>query len=185
MRTRKGKKIKCLICGKKVYRYPSQSCQYCSKKCWYIAMREGKNPMFGKKHNPETIKKIRIKHLGRKLSKETKRKISITSRKNARYGSKSNFWKGGISSENNRLRHCLKWKLWRIAVFERNKFICQKCKQRGRKITPHHICNFEDYPELRFNVANGITLCEKCHRKFHKKYGRQNTTKGQLEKFLV
>lgn len=40
-----------------------------------------KNGMFGRKHSPETIEKIRLTRLGKKASAETKQKMSI-SRKN-------------------------------------------------------------------------------------------------------
>jgi len=31
--------------------------------------------------------------------------------------------------------------------------------------------NFADYPEFRFDVDNGITLCEPCHKKQHEQTG--------------
>jgi len=37
---------------------------------------------------------------------------------------------------------------------------------------------------IRFAIDNGITLCKECHQSFHKKYGKKNNTKEQLEKIL-
>lgn len=57
---------------------------------------------------------------------------------------------------------------WRIAVFERDNYTCADCEVRGGRLNAHHIKSFKDYPKLRHDVDNGITLCECCHRKRHK-----------------
>lgn len=58
------------------------------------------------------------------------------------------------------------YKQWRRDVKIRDGFTCKMprcgCKQRG-KLEVHHILKWVDYPALRFNVINGITLCRKCH----------------------
>ena len=100
---------------------------------------------------------------------------------------KSHFWKGGKMKnypELIRLRKSGEYRLWRKAVFERDNFTCQKCGQKGGKLIAHHINNFADFPELRFNIDNGITFCKKCHKEFHKKYGKNNNTLGQLQEFF-
>ena len=90
----------------------------------------------------------------------------------------------GNSDENQKIRSSKEYKLWQKAVFEIDNWTCQKCQQRGGNLHAHHIFNFADYPLLRTSIENGITFCKKCHKEFHKKYGRKNNTKEQLIKFL-
>jgi len=115
---------------------------------------------------------------GLKRSKETRIKIS-----NAKKGNKTNFWKGGICPINLKIKSSVRYKLWREIIFERDNWTCQICNKRGFLIHAHHINNFSDYPNLRFDLNNGITLCTNCHRKFHKYYGKRNNTKEQFNKF--
>jgi hypothetical protein len=58
---------------------------------------------------------------------------------------------------------------WRKAVFERDNWTCQHCKKRGGRLHAHHIKPKSRYPELMFDVSNGLTLCEPCHHKIHTK----------------
>jgi len=58
---------------------------------------------------------------------------------------------------------------WRSNVFARDKYICQKCGARGVEINAHHIKSFKDYPDLRTELSNGITLCKYCHTEEHKR----------------
>lgn len=54
---------------------------------------------------------------------------------------------------------------WRNAVYKRDKYVCQGCGKRGGKLNAHHIKPYKKYPELRYNLKNGITLCIDCHKK--------------------
>ena len=76
-------------------------------------------------------------------------------------------WKGGITSENSAIRNCTEMKYWRISVFERDNYMCVKCNEKGGKLNAHHIKKFSLYPELRFDVSNGLTLCSHCHKIIH------------------
>lgn len=92
-------------------------------------------------------------------------------------------WKGGITGERYRTMQSKKYKDWRSEVFKRDDYTCKKCGQVGYEIRAHHIHNYSDYPKLRFDVDNGITFCEVCHRDFHGIYGNK-TNERQLNEFL-
>jgi len=62
------------------------------------------------------------------------------------------------------LRASKEYKLWRKSVFERDKYRCLWCDNGGR-LNADHIKPFSQYPELRFAIDNGRTLCVSCHLK--------------------
>lgn len=80
-------------------------------------------------------------------------------------GEKHWNWKGGSTNESKRIKSNKIYKEWRKEVFERDKYTCQDCGIIGGELHPHHIKPFAYYPELRFEITNGQTLCAKCHRK--------------------
>jgi len=60
---------------------------------------------------------------------------------------------------------------WRNEVFKRDNYTCVECGVKGN-INAHHIKEWHQYPELRFDLDNGITLCVECHVKKHP--GKEN-----------
>ena len=64
-------------------------------------------------------------------------------------------------------RRSAEYSEWRQRVFLRDNFTCQNCGDRGGKLNAHHIKSYAKYPQLRYSVQNGITLCEACHREVH------------------
>ena len=89
-------------------------------------------------------------------------------------GGNNNHWKGGITPINEKIRTSIEYDNWRKNVYKRDKYSCQICGKK-KDIVAHHIKAFADYPDLRFNVENGITLCRSCHFKVHR--GGCKTTK--------
>jgi len=94
-------------------------------------------------------------------------------RKDTTCGEKHYNWKGGISGENRRLRHSVEYREWRTSVFERDDYTCMQCGKRGVYLEANHIKRFIDFPKLRLDIGNGITLCRPCH----------DATKGKEESF--
>jgi hypothetical protein len=56
------------------------------------------------------------------------------------------------------------YKEWRYQVFKRDRHKCKiNNKDCNLKVVAHHILSWKDYPELRYEVNNGITLCQYHH----------------------
>ena len=92
-------------------------------------------------------------------------KQSLRTRKNrslALSGEKGPNWNGGHSRNYRRGYKSEQYKHWRTEVFRRDKFKCRGCKTGGY-LTAHHIKSFAKFPKLRYEVSNGLTLCEDCH----------------------
>ena len=139
----------------------------------------------GTKHSEETKRKMAEAIRGRKSSKETRRKVSLagigrkwTESQRDKFiktfkANKSNRGKipwnwQGKSSVNTRLRKSAQYKEWRLAVYQRDGFKCVGCgDNRGGNLQAHHKLSFAKYPKERFNVGNGVTLCNECHAAIH------------------
>ena len=106
-------------------------------------------------------------------------RIKLCSRKckaDSQRGKKPWNWKGEITTEIVRLRYTNEYKLWRTAVFARDNWTCIWCFQKGGRLEADHIKSFALYPELRFAIDNGRTLCILCHRTTDT-YGGKSKTK--------
>lgn len=61
------------------------------------------------------------------------------------------------------------FKQWRLGVYKRDNYKCHiSDTQCLGRIEAHHILRWKDYPELRYEIDNGITLCHFHHPR--KKY---------------
>lgn len=132
----------------------------------------------GKKQTPEARRKMSAARMGMKLSPEHRRAISRSHR--ARYTEEERAQMTIARAE----RRGVEYRLWRDAVLARDKWTCQKCGKKGDFIRAHHIIGFNDQPNLRTNVDNGITLCKQCHVSFHSIYGKGGHSRAQLTDFM-
>lgn len=104
-------------------------------------------------------------------------------------GENSPFWKGNLVKENRRARDCWQYDDWRKSVYKKDDYTCQCCGQRGGILNAHHIKSFAKNKDIRYDVANGITLCKLCHDSsikgsFHNMYGTNDNTPEELELYI-
>lgn len=97
---------------------------------------------------------------GWKMPEKAKDKI-----RQSQIGDKNNNWKGGVTKEEHVLRLTSPYKNWKLQVFKRDNFTCQECGMKNKNLECHHIKSFAEYPKLRMDIDNAISLCKKCHLK--------------------
>ena len=94
-------------------------------------------------------------------------------------GTKSPRWKGGVTTENIRGRNRSIYRIWKLGALKLANETCQKCgavkghvcECCGQRVVlhVHHIKQYADHPELRYDPANAEVLCAKCHYEEHTK----------------
>lgn len=142
-----------IIAKNKSFDKPNRN--FCSHKCATI---------WRNKTTPKTEAQIQMIIKIGKDSKGKPKKLGFGEKiKEANLGEKSHFWKGGLTEKNRLLRNSAKMQEWRKCVFERDNYKCVLCGINGY-LEADHIKPFSKYPELRFELSNGRTLCKPCHR---------------------
>lgn len=168
------------------------NCNYCNSDILKLGGDIGKNLRTDAKFTcrnciPKIKEKPENKHSCKYCGKQAKWKKSKTRQNRGKYCSRKCYNEWQKSEENigpnnpnyidggrhethiQTLRKREPWKLWRKAVYERDNYTCQFCGIVGGKIHPHHIKFKKQFPQLIYEISNGITLCEKCHMQLHRK----------------
>lgn len=190
---RTGKLINCKVCEKEFYVqiFDLDNRKYCSSQC-YWKDKKGKIPSYIIPLFNECLEcrnKFRtfpgLMKKGKRFCSKKCFDIYQTGKPNGRAGialthlrgENASNWQGGKTQESQRIRGLIEYKLWRTEVYKRDNWICRKCNRRGGKLNADHIKPFALYPELRFDIDNGRTLCWDCHRK-------TNTFGGKTSKII-
>jgi len=116
----------------------------------------------GKKHSEEHIKnqkESRSRNGWWKNPEETKIKIGL-----ANSGEKNARWIKDREIVKRNLRNDPGYQQWHKEVKKRDKGKCRiNNKDCSGYCEVHHILSWSEYPELRYNINNGITLCQAHH----------------------
>jgi 5-methylcytosine-specific restriction endonuclease McrA len=90
-------------------------------------------------------------------------------------GERNVNWRGGVTSENEKIRKSIEYKEWRREVMKRDNYTCICCGTKQTRKNPmvvDHIKPFSLYPELRFEISNGRTFCKECDWKYGFRWNR-------------
>jgi hypothetical protein len=120
-----------------------------------------KNPFFGKHHSENSKNRISKSKTGKPSLIIGKKRPELSGEKNWRWIADRSLLKTYKDSEE---RRSPKYKDWVKGVKNRDNWKCRiNNHDCSGKIFAHHILSFTYYPELRYNINNGITLCRAHH----------------------
>lgn len=150
-------KIKCIVCKKEFKAWQSNINVGKSKTCsWKCAKISISNTLTGRK-NPKHSEFMK----GKQYSKKNTNDLKIS--RSQAYDTRYKEWMNSVKKRDN----------WKCRI--RNKDCCGKLES-------HHILPWRDFPELRYDIKNGITLCIKHHpRKRSEEFNLINVFKNLIK----
>lgn len=157
--------------------------QFCTRNCRRIGMK-------GRSLSPQSQfkKGMATWNKGKPMSEESKEKLRESLKRIMPTKKRYSHWRGrnlpfeirkkmseagkirwfgheDKRKESKKIRDSFEYQEWRKAVFKRDDFTCVICKKTNCYLEADHIKPFARFPELRFSIENGRTLCIECHRK--------------------
>jgi len=130
--------------------------------------------MRGRVATEETRQKLSLAHRGRiQTEEQVKRKTELLLKHYDKKGRRDTC------------RDSSKYQTCKKTVHERDSYTCQHCGKLGlvgKDCHVHHIKDWDNFPELRYEISNGLTLCMSCHMKEERKLGNgYNFQTGKVE----
>lgn len=133
----------------------------------FMQLHPGENPFKGKRHTAET-RAI----LSEKASTPKPHLRGERNGMSGRRGANNPNYQGGSSPERQRQYASSEWRELQRVIYARDGYRCRRCgagKTERRGLHAHHIQPWAKRPELRFDLANIVTLCRTCHQWVHSK----------------
>lgn len=146
-------RLTCSTCGTEYWqhRYRAMTSRFCSKACWSTRAPRRECERCATLYVPPIA-------ASRFCSKSCAVETMV--------GPLSPRWKGGVSLKRDRARFSRELRKWRMAVLEVHGSRCAECGAE-QDLHVHHIQAWSKRPDLRFDVSNGLVLCESCHSAAH------------------
>lgn len=185
-------KVQCDFCGdvkERTYQHHNAHVADDGKYCCRTCANKIKIPkiIFDKYgvHSPLLIKGVREKGRQKMIEKygvpyptqneEFKKKYL--------YGEKNHKWKDGRHQDLPDRKKDPRIIVWRKAIFKKYNYKCLVCKS-NKNLNAHHFDSYDENIELRYDLDNGVALCEICHIEFHRKNGYGQNTFEQFMHWL-
>lgn len=152
-------------------------CQSCIRVAERKSTKGRPSPFKNQQHGAESrqkmseaAKKRPSNRTGKRHTEEVRRKISEVTRERTARGEQHYAYSHGQHQRDREDRRSVEYKHWRDAVYARDEYTCQHCGDgQGGNLQAHHIKSYADFPELRYTIENGVTLCRNCHERVHLK----------------
>lgn len=167
-------KFTCKQCNEQSMGYKGK--KYCSKVCYTKSMIGVDTLSTCRGRRSYTLRPmIECKECNCKFT------VAYAQRHSAKYCSKRCMKKNKRAKvqDMDALRNSERYKQWRLAIYKRDGFSCQSCKQVGKNLNAHHIVPVVINLDKIFDLNNGITLCKECHKLVHKNY-KPKRKQGEL-----
>ena len=190
-------KSKCAYCNNDIYVIPSKFNKheklYCTKDCRYNHLKQlikGKNNYnyssidyncdgcdANMKVNPYRLSSLSHAFCSHECYKKNIGKFYT--------GENNPNWNPNLTEEDRERLRNSSHDEWAKKVKHRDNYKCVCCgSNKSGTLISHHLNSYNWDKEHRYDINNGVTLCNSCHKEFHLMYGYGDNTKKQFESFL-